>query len=619
MAYSSAGFSDTQDNQKSFNEQFVDNDPGPYIGTVKVTNDPLKMGRLGVNIPALSLTNDPSPGQIIWCQYLSPFYGAKSINAVSEIDPYLYKETQHSYGMWAVPPDVDTDVLVIFAKGEQKASTAFWIGCIQKPLVNQQVPGNGATANTSKAAEAQEGSETSKLADYGTEFLPAGEKNQRLFADGEVLQNINKWKYPVNDVLADQFKKQGLIQDTVRGTTSSSARRESPSRVFGINTPGRIRDDSRVLNIGLQNTKVKTDRNPGHSFVMDDGDFDGNNQLTRIRTASGHQLLMHDTEGVVYLANGSGKAFIEMDKDGTISVYSDGGINLRSGRDFNLHSDMNINFHAKGAINFTSEANVALNAEGYVFSMGDKGVFTSSQNGAIQDYALKGITSHTPAQQLHGANGEFHLQGSEVHFNKPMGRPGSGGGTSIGDWGPSWLKPDSEYVRIKITNGLIDIDDDRPFRGPKSTGVDKFGNDVMERGLQVNKIPNKTTVTDFVTHEPYDRQSSTARKKKFINEAMEEIKKSSPNLSSEELKVIKAELLKQPTIKAVADQLGKVVKLNDSIKLPIKNLNSLVSQANDIQKLIEDPKGAAMSFIHGQLSSIKTQAMDFFKDNFKFF
>ena len=54
MAYTSAGFTDTQDNQKSFNEKYVDNDPGPYIGTVKVTVDPLKMGRLGVNIPALT-------------------------------------------------------------------------------------------------------------------------------------------------------------------------------------------------------------------------------------------------------------------------------------------------------------------------------------------------------------------------------------------------------------------------------------------------------------------------------------------------------------------------------------------------------------------------------------
>jgi len=612
------GFSDTQDNSYEFKDKYSVGDTGPYIGIVKNVVDPLKMGSLGVHIPALSRTEgearigaEPiSADSLIWCQYLSPFYGAKPFRSVSKTDPYDYRQSQSSYGMWAVPPDIDTNVLVIFAKGEKNSSSAFWIGCIQEPLTNQQVPGNGALVNTSKAAEATEFGETSKLADYGTEFLPAGEKNKNMYASGETVEAINQWKYPINTDLADQLRQEGLIQDTVRGTTSSSARRESPSAVFGINTPGRIKPDSRTPNIGVGGGPVAVDREIGHSLVMDDGDAAGDNQLTRLRTASGHQLLMHDTEGVVYRANGSGKAFIEMDKDGTISVYSDGGINLRSGRDFNLHSDMNINFHAKGAINFTSEANVALNAEGYVFAMGEKGVLSSAQKGAVRHYGRDGISSYTEGTQLHGANGRIDLAGSQVHFN------------SVGasdKWGPKWLKPDSEYVRIKITNGLIDIDDDRPFRGPKSTGVDKFGNNVMERGLQVNKIPNKTTVTDFVTHEPYDRQSSTARKKKFINEAMEEIKKSSPNLSSEELKVIKAELLKQPTIKAVADQLGKVVKLNDSVKLPIKNLNSLVSQANDIQKLIEDPKGAAMSFIHGQLSSIKTQAMDFFKDNFKFF
>ena len=649
MAYSSAGFTDTQDNQKSFNEQYVDNDPGPYIGTVKVTNDPLKMGRLGVNVPALSQTNDPDPGAIIWCQYLSPFYGAKSIKAVSEIDPYLYKETQHSYGMWAVPPDVDTDVLVIFAKGEQKTSTAFWIGCVQKPLVNQQVPGHGASVNTSKAAEAQEASETSKLADYGTDFLPAGEKNQRMYAPGEVLQSVDKWNYPVNDILADQLKNQGLVQDTVRGTTSSSARRESPSRVFGINTPGRIRADSRELNIGLDNTKVKTDRDPGHSFVMDDGAADGTNQLTRLRTASGHQLLMHDTEGVVYLANGSGKAFIEMAKDGTISVYSDGGINLRSGRDFNLHSDMNINFHAKGQINFTSETNVALNAEGYLFAMGDQGAFTSSQNGSVRTYARDGISSDTKGSQLHGARGgDIHLAasgsgpagrfGGEIHFNST---------TPSDKWGPSWLKPDSDYVRIKVTGGpekFIDIDDNQPFVNGK-----------------VKRRENRTTVTDFVTHEPYGRKSSTQQKKDYVNEAIsqikkasvvndviEQIKKTSPGItsteleriksellaqpsikavsdqlgkitdkiklpikdlsnlgvSSTELELIKSELLKQPSIKAVADHLGKVVKLNDQIKMPIANLNNLLDLGTQIQSLIDDPKLALENFVVGQASNL---------------
>ena len=609
------GFVDTHDNQKNYSEKLAGKDAGPYVGTVKFTDDPLRQGRLGVNIPELTRTKNPTIDDCIWCQYLSPFYGAKSVEATNPSDPSDYKLTQHSYGMWFVPPDIDTEVLVMFARGETSQKNAFWIGCVQQPLTNQQVPGYGSSTFTELASDRSTGRErgiaanaTGETQNYGTDLLPVGEKNRRMVQNAVSAESANSFRYPVNRILADQLESQGLIQDPVRGTTTSSAKREAPSQVFGINTPGRIRDDSRELNIGPEGTLVKTDRNPGHSFVMDDGAEDGTNQLTRLRTASGHQLLMHDTDGVVYLANGSGKAFIEMAKDGTISVYSDGGINLRSGRDFNLHSDMNINFHAKGAINFSAEANVVLNAEGYVFAMGDQGVFTSSQNGVIQDYALKGITSHTPAQQLHAANGQFHLQGSEVHFNKPMGRPGSGGGTSIEDWGPSWLKPDSEYVMIKVTGGEagdnaeIDIDDNQPFIKGK-----------------VNKRANKTTVTDFVTHEPYGRTSSTQQKKDYVNEAVAQIKKTSPEISSTELELIKAELLKQPTVKAVADKLGKVVKLNDSIKLPIKDLNNLLGKATEIQSLINDPKLALQNFVYGKVAELKSTAVNFLKSKFKFF
>ena len=474
------GFSDTQDNQKSFNEKFVDNDPGPYIATVKVTNDPLRMGRLGVNIPALTQTTDPKPSQIIWCQYLSPFYGAKSLNAVSKTDPYDYKETQHSYGMWAVPPDVDTDVLVIFAKGEQSNASAFWIGCVQKPLVNQQVPANGATERTRLGAGGADFGQNKQQA-YGTDFLPAGEKNQRMYEDGETLANANQWQYPVNDVLSDQLNTQGLVQDNVRGTTSSSARRESPSRVFGINTPGSIRDDSRELNIGLGNSKVKTDRNPGHSFVMDDGDVNGQNQMTRIRTASGHQLLMHDTEGVVYLANASGKAFIEMDSEGHISLYSNKGISIRSGGDFDLHSDKNINFHAKQKIRFTAEQHVAINAEKYIYVMGNSGVLSASKAGAVRHYARDGISSFTDGTQLHGANGRIDLAGSQVHFNSVSARR---------SWGPTWLKPDHSRIGIKVGQN-----DDIVADAPLING-------------RANTKKTKTTISKdkFVTHEPRNRK-----------------------------------------------------------------------------------------------------------------
>ena len=585
------GFIDTYNNQQGYDERFAGKDVGPYVGVVKYTNDPTRQGKLGVNIPELTLTNNPSPADCIWCNYLSPFYGAKSVEATSKSDPNDYKSTQHSYGFWAVPPDIDTEVLVIFAKGEANRKNAFWIGCVQQALTNQQLPGYGSSTETIRTNEnAREAYGIQRKTNYGTDFLPVGEKNRRIIEAAQTADFAESIKYPVNDILADQLLSEGLIQDNVRGTTSSSARRETPSQVFGLSTPGRVREDSRTLNIGVNADTIRPDRNPGHSFVMDDGDVDGANQQVRLRTASGHQLLMNDTEGVVYIANGSGKAFIEMDKDGTISVYSDGGINLRSSRDFNLHSETNINFHAKGTINFTSENHLALNAEGYIFAMGEKGILNSSQNGSIRHYAKDGISSFTNGTQLHGAGGRIDLAGSQVHFN-------SVGAQST--WGPSWLTPDA--IGIKVTEGLIDIDDDSPLLGG-----------------QPNKIDNKTTVTDFVTHEPYDRQSSTARTKNFINEAMAEIKKASPDLSATELKVIKAELLKQPSIKAISEKLNNVVKLNDKIKLPVQNLNTLVSKANDIEKLISDPKGAAMNFIHGKIASIKTQAFNAVRSFFRF-
>ena len=289
------GYVDTQNNQKEFVEKYVDDSTGPYIAQVKYTNDPNRMGRLGVNIPALSNTNNPSAEQIVWCQYLSPFYGAKSINSVDPTDPISYKTSQHSYGMWAIPPDIDTNVLVIFAKGEKQKNLAFWIGCVQDPVTNHMVPGLASSVNTGEgidtAAEfpAPGESDDPDVNKYGAKFLPAGEKNRGALQDGETLSALNKWQLPLNVKLADQLKMAGIVQDPVRGTTSSSARRESPSNVFGWSTPGPILPDSRTLNIGIDQEPVTPDRGIGHSFVMDDGDFFGNNQLTRLRTSSGHQ------------------------------------------------------------------------------------------------------------------------------------------------------------------------------------------------------------------------------------------------------------------------------------------------------------------------------------------
>jgi hypothetical protein len=350
------------------------------------------MGRLGVYIESLAGYGGSSTGKLVTCEYLSPFYGAKTARYLGESDPYNYKASQHSYGMWMVPPDIDTKVLVIFAKG--KADQAFWIGCIQEPLANHMVPGIAATDRTGLS---DTGSEVdSKQTMYGTEILPAGEINRATLDSigGNKVDPV--LKKPIHP-FAETLRQQGLIQDDVRGTTTSSARRESPSNVFGISTPGRRDTSSSPRNVGVANSKHEEiiDRLSGHTFVMDDGDNIGDNQLIRLRSASGHQLLLHDTKGVVYLANGSGNVWMEFSANGSIDIYAGGGVNIRSRGDMNFHSDTNINMFARKQIKLSSVGKLVIDggAGGAVsesdyqiskrFDAGDKGFLTADERAAL--------------------------------------------------------------------------------------------------------------------------------------------------------------------------------------------------------------------------------------------
>jgi hypothetical protein len=561
-------------------KSWSDTNPGPYLGVVKGNVDPTRMGRLKVHIPSLAQTQDPIEDQLITCEYLAPFYGAKG-GRYAKGAGTGFEDSQHSYGMWMVPPDLETKVLVIFAEG--KMEQAYWMGCVQEPYTNHMMPGIASSTNTNDALDgtfegADAGFQQDKQSKYGSTNVPSGELNRNRQG---ALQNGNYESIPKPiHPFAETLLKQGLSADDIRGNTSSSARRETPSQVFGISTPGRKDTTTTKENVGAKNSGAQdyVTRKTGHTFVMDDGAVDGTNQLTRLRTASGHQILMHDTEGTVYIANGSGKAFIEMERDGTISVFSDGGINMRTKQDFNLHSDRHVNFHAKGSLNFTAEQNVNLNGGFNVQTMAKNSILNSSQ-GDLRSYAATQITSFTSGTQMHGAGGNIDLAGAQVHMNSQGARPG---------WGPSWLVPEHDHVGIRVSDGLIDIDSKKPLQGGKP-----------------NKIENSTTVSDFVTHEPYTRTSSTAIRKQYINQIMESIESENPGVSSQDLENIKTRLLSKDSIDSVSAELNKIVSVtSDKIsnfasteikKLVGDNTKLDLSQLNSIQKLLVKPNIADIS------------------------
>jgi hypothetical protein len=337
--------------------------PYPYIGVVKNNLDPTRCGRVQVFIPEFG-GNPDEPSSWRTVSYASPFMGYTSTELQQTDNPSIaesFDGVSHTYGMWMVPPDIGIEVIVIFVAGDP--ARGYWLACVNSKLSRHMLPAMASSTNVNT-----DNASRGALASYQTgAAVPVVEFNESKI-DNNTNPNFYNIPKPIHEVQYSRLKQQGLDNDTIRGTITSSSQRETPSHVFGISTPGRPTNDPAddplyvsKLNAGTLNEdyyRVKS-RKGGHTFVMDDGSVLGVDQLVRLRTAAGHQILMHDTEQTIYISNAHGNSWVELSKDGSINVYSKSGFNLRSEGNVNIHSDQNINFNAVGNIYMNKAANLS--------------------------------------------------------------------------------------------------------------------------------------------------------------------------------------------------------------------------------------------------------------------
>ena len=339
--------------------------PGPFLATVISNIDPTYMGTLEVEL-LRPVGGSGAEGQLHQVAYMSPFYGSTSSKYLGA-DPDDYNNTQKSYGMWMMPPDVGVTVVVIFIDGDPKRG--YWIGCIPDENMNFMVPGIASTQRVTEDVEFD------KKDRYGR--VPVAEYNKITPGNNspaDPTQNL-KPQHPLAKVLSDQ----GLLFDDARGITTSSARREAPSMVFGISTPGPLdkQDGAKTGPLGKLEHEIPNapvSRLGGTTFVMDDGDdkwlrktkaADGppdyasvengetegdptllHNELFRIRTRTGHQILFHNTEDLIYISNARGTSWIELTSDGKIDIYAKDSISVHTANDLNFYADRDINMEA---------------------------------------------------------------------------------------------------------------------------------------------------------------------------------------------------------------------------------------------------------------------------------
>lgn len=248
----------TQDFRKGANADTPD--AGPFLAKVVSHLDPSYMGSLEVQLLHESGNDEDREGQLRTVKYMSPFYGSTSAAYLSE-DPDTHDSTQKAYGMWFVPPDVGTIVVCIFIGGDTRKG--YWFGCVQDEDMNFSIPG---------FASSQYSVGSSRKTDKEKARAPLSEYNKIIHPE---VQSDTTKKLKPEHPQAVALEKQGLLKDDIRGITTSSARREVPSMVFGISTPGPVDKTGKQGKVGKHEHKIPNayvSRLGGSSFVMDDGD-----------------------------------------------------------------------------------------------------------------------------------------------------------------------------------------------------------------------------------------------------------------------------------------------------------------------------------------------------------
>lgn len=387
---------------------------GLFLGIVKSNVDPTRSGALQVYIQQLGNDTEDDPATWRKVSYCSPFYGITPQTSTAANAGGFYNP--QSYGMWFTPPDIGVQVICFFVGGDP--TKGYYLGCVADPGFNHMIPAIGSSSNYS-TNNATQGAYFSRAAK-----LPVVEINEK---NPGVVNNPKFFDVPkpVHSVQAGIYFQQGLIDDTERGPISSNAQRESPSTVYGISTPGRPIYAGGLNNADVQQQLAQNTVDPtqtavvgrkgGHTLVMDDGSVTGENNLVRIRTSKGHQIVLNDSENFFYISHSNGQTWIELGQEGTVDVFSTNSINLRSQVDINIHADQDIKMYAGRNFHTYANAEVKIESAG-TSQVASKGRMTVASTGDIGILATKSV-SIKGDKGYFGVAGKLGLVGSKVLLN----------------------------------------------------------------------------------------------------------------------------------------------------------------------------------------------------------
>lgn len=386
------------------------------VGVVVDTDDPLQNGRLRIFCP--SLNDNPKKLQHLpWAAYVSPFGGVIN-NACytrgSDPSNATTKGAVH-YGFWAIP-EQGAHALVGCIDGDSRRR--FWLGCFPShqethTLFNGRFKWNGFNgtpdgpfSSSNEPIQPIYENQTQAYVDRTSrEWKTRGADYQPTAVDQNVGEVPNSTKSTYLDeqqeqlslAEPDQWVKDILGAHGYDWTSFKGLGGFLSSKVYGLTTPG------------------------GHTIMMDDRAF---NCRVKIRTATGHMLLMDDTNERIYMATNQGNNWMEMDTAGNVDYYAKGRFSVHAENDINFSTDGSYRVKAKKGI-YMYAGNSPGTPLGDIPSDGQIRLHASDDmhiysNAHIREYAASGMFFETP-QDINISSNNFII-GASINVSIQAGQ-----------------------------------------------------------------------------------------------------------------------------------------------------------------------------------------------------
>lgn len=315
---------------------------GITLGVVIDTDDPLQMGRL--KIFCGTLNDDPKQLPYVpWAVYGSPFAGNVNNDSYTRGSGESKPESSGGlhYGFWGIP-ELGAHVLVACIDGDYRRRV--WIGCVPQHQETSTLHGgkwkwdNGAINGPLTSTD---------------------EPMEPLYTNANIAfteeRNSPEWKSRIADYQSTAIRDDsGQVPNSrklnYQDQTNSTMRSNEPDTWVHDAIGSHGYDWTGFKNMGaMLSSRTYGFSSPGmHMLVFDDRAF---NDRIKIRTTSGHQILLDDTNERIYIATNKGNNWIEFDSDGNIDLFSKSRISINGDADINISAGKSIRMFAGDSIN----------------------------------------------------------------------------------------------------------------------------------------------------------------------------------------------------------------------------------------------------------------------------